>query len=86
MKPNEKLSPEEQPQYILLETTDKNYKRACNWETGTILKRVSIWYSGNGCGVRQAYFKPLDDSTREWIAWEDHVKEITDQLELDLGA
>jgi hypothetical protein len=82
MKQNEKLSPEDQPKYILLENTCKNYKVCCNWDSGIVLKRISIWYPGNGCGVRQAYFVPTDKpNSREFIAWEDHVKEITDQLE-----
>jgi hypothetical protein len=82
---NEMLSPKEQRRYILLDTKNKNYKVCCGWEAGVILRRISIWYSGRGCGYRQAYFVP-DDSIDSYgqIAWEDHVKEITGQLELDI--
>ena len=87
MKPNERLSPEEQTEYILLENTVKNYEAVCGWKPGTILKRISIWYGSNGCGrdLKQAYFVPTDsNSLYGQIAWNDHVKEITNQLELDI--
>ncbi|MCM3160823.1 hypothetical protein [Metabacillus litoralis] len=87
MKEKEKLPPEEQPEYILLETKDKNYEKLFGWKPGTILRRISIWYGSNGCGrhLKQAYFVPADsDNNYGHIAWNDHVKEITDQLELDI--
>ncbi|SDM18150.1 hypothetical protein [Bacillus sp. OK048] len=87
MKKNEKIPPEEQKQYILLENTNKNYEKLFGWKPGTILKRISIWYGSNGCGrdLKQAYFVRADDnSTWGHIVWNDHVKEITDQLELEI--
>lgn len=87
MKPSERLSPEEQPQYILLESPGTNYEKLYGWKPGTILKRISIWYGSNGLSryIKQAYFVRAD-STASYgiIAWSDHVKEITDQLELDI--
>ncbi len=87
MKPSERLSPEEQHRYILLENTDKNYEKLFGWKPGTILKRISIWYGSNGCGrhLKQAYFVRADsDSMNGQIAWNDHVKEITGQLEFKI--
>jgi hypothetical protein len=84
MKKNEMIPPEEQIEYILLENTCKRYEVLDNWKVGIILKRVSIWYPGNGCGVRQAYFVSADKSNSHMaIAWQDHVKEIIGQLELE---
>jgi hypothetical protein len=85
MNSNERLSPEEQTQYILLENTNKNYEAVCGWKPGTILKRISVWYGSNGCGrdLKQAYFIPAD-SNAQWgqIAWSDHVQELTDQTDI----
>jgi hypothetical protein len=86
MKPNERLSPEEQTQYILLENNNKNYEAVYGWKVGTILKRISIWYGNNGCGPRdlkQAYFVPADsDYSYGHIAWSDHVKELSGQTDI----
>lgn len=85
MKVSEMLSQEKQIQYILLEQTDKNYEKLFGWKPGTILNRISIWYGSNGCGrhLKQAYFVPANsDSDNYHITWNDHVKEITGQLEL----
>lgn len=87
MKSSERISPEQQTQYILLENTGKNYEKLFGWKPGTVLKRISIWYGSNGLGrhLKQAYFVPADsDSNYGHIAWNDHVKEITSQLELDI--
>lgn len=74
------IPPEKQEEYILLKT--RPYDKYYGWQEGMRLKRISIWLSGNGCGVRQAYFEPIDELGREGTAWEDHVKPLTGQLEL----
>ncbi|MGG2081686.1 hypothetical protein [Lysinibacillus pakistanensis] len=87
LKVSEMLPPEQQTQYILLEQTDKNYEVLYGWKPGTILKRISIWYGSNGLGrhLKQAYFVPVNSDSKSYqIAWNDHVKEITGQLELDI--
>jgi len=87
LKVSEMLPPEQQTQYILLEQTDKDYEKLYDWKPGTILKRISIWYGFNGLGrhLKQAYFVPTNSDSRNYqIAWNDHVKEITGQLELDI--
>ncbi|WP_339148386.1 hypothetical protein [Sutcliffiella sp. BMC8] len=87
MKSSEKLSPEKQPEYILLDNTGKNYEKLFGWKPGTVLRRISIWYGSNGLGrnLKQAYFVPADSDTNYGhIVWNDHVKEITGQLELDI--
>ncbi|MDF2789245.1 MAG: hypothetical protein K0S80_2343 [Neobacillus sp.] len=81
------LSPNEQVEYILLENTNTKYDVLYGWKPGIILKRISIWYGSNGCGrdLKQAYFVPADSNNLYGhIAWNDHVKEITDQLEFEL--
>jgi hypothetical protein len=87
MKKGEMLPPDQQPKYILLENTNTNYEKLYGWKVGSILKRISIWYGSNGAGrdLKQAYFIPAD-SDRSWghIVWNDHVKEITGQLELEI--
>lgn len=87
MKPSERLSPEEQKEYVLLEQSCTKYDVLYGWEPGTRLKRISIWYGSNGLGrdIKQAYFIPADsDHIYGQIAWSDHVKEVTGQLELDI--
>ena len=87
MKDSEMLQPEKQIQYVLLENTSKNYEKLFGWKPGTILKRISIWYGSNGLGrhLKQAYFVPADsDNDNGHIVWNDHVKEKTGQLELDI--
>jgi hypothetical protein len=88
MRPSERLSPEEQSKYILLENTNKKYDLLYGWKPGTVLKRISVWYGNNGCGPRnlkQAYFTLADsNSSYGEIFWSDHVKEITNQLELEI--
>ncbi|WHY76251.1 hypothetical protein QNH20_19290 [Neobacillus sp. WH10] len=84
MKAQDKIPPEEQKEYILLENTCTNYKVTRGWEPGTMLKRVSKWLSGNGCGVKQAYFIAVGSNKSPQIAWQDHVEEITGQLKLDI--
>jgi hypothetical protein len=87
MKKGEMLPSDKQPKYILLENTNKNYEKLFGWKPGTILKRISIWYGSNGAGrdLKQAYFVLADsDRTYGQIVWNDHVKEITGQLELDI--
>lgn len=76
------LPPEKQEEYILLKT--KPYDSYYGWEEGITLKRISIWLSGNGCGVRQAYFEPIDRPGHDGTAWEDHVKPVNGQLELEV--
>jgi hypothetical protein len=87
LKPSERIPPEERKEYILLENTNKNYEKLFGWKPGTILKRISIWYGSNGAGrdLKQAYFI-LADSDKSYgeIVWNDHVKEISDQLELEI--
>ncbi|MGO4890317.1 hypothetical protein ACJ2A9_21425 [Anaerobacillus sp. MEB173] len=74
MRLKDRLPEEEQDVYVLMETPEyKHYKLNYGWLPGTKLKRISRWLSGNGCGVKQAYFVPVDDSTYEHTAWEDHV-------------
>jgi hypothetical protein len=78
------LPPDQQDEYHLLETKDyKHYKNSYGWEAGQKLIRKSIWLSGNGCGVRQALFAPVDRPYYEHIAWEDHVKPVLGQVELE---
>ncbi|MGG3800623.1 hypothetical protein [Metabacillus fastidiosus] len=87
MKEKEKIPPEEQKEYILLENTGKNYEKLFGWKPGTVLKRISIWYGSNGLGkhLKQAYFVPADcDSNYGHIAWNDHVEEITGQFKLNI--
>lgn len=87
MKSSEILSSEQQPEYILLENTEKNYEKLFGWKPGTVLRRISIWYGSNGLGrhLKQAYFVPTDSDTNYGhIAWNDHVKEITNQMEMEL--
>lgn len=87
MKPSERLSPEDQTEYILLDNTSPHYEKQYGWKSGTVLKRISIWYGSNGLSrdIKQAYFTPANsNSIYGHIAWSDHVKEITDQLELDI--
>lgn len=74
------LPPEKQEEYFLLET--KHYGSYYGWEGGSKMRRISIWLSGNGCGVRQAYFEPIDSPGREGTAWEDHVKPINGQMDI----
>lgn len=78
------IPPEEQEEYILLENTVKNYPKTNGWDFGITIKRVSIWLSGNGCGVKQAYFVPVDFKCRPQIAWQDHVEPVKGQLKLDI--
>lgn len=87
MKRSEMIPPEEQKEYILLENTNKNYEKLFGWKPGTLLKRISIWYGSNGAGrgLKQAYFvRAESDGIYGHIAWNDHVKEITDQMELEI--
>ncbi len=87
MKSSERLSPEEQTQYILLENNCTNYEKMYGWKPGSTLKRISIWYGSNGLSrnIKQAYFVPADyEDSFGHTAWSDHVKEITGQLELDI--
>ncbi|MFY0545478.1 hypothetical protein [Brevibacillus sp. H7] len=76
------LPSEQQEEYILLKT--EPYKSYYGWKEGDRLKRISIWLSGNGCGVRQAYFESTDQPGRDGIAWEDHVKPVLGQMEIEL--
>lgn len=88
MKPSERIPLEDQKKYILLENTGgTHYEKLYGWKPGTVLRRISIWYGSNGLGrhLKQAYFVTADsDNNYGHIAWNDHVKEITDQLELDI--
>ncbi|MYL45027.1 hypothetical protein GLV94_05180 [Virgibacillus halodenitrificans] len=85
MREKEKLPIEEQEEYELLPFEGTNYLKMQGWEEGTRLIRVSKWLSGNGCGVKQAYFVRVDDP-HNWprTAWQDHVKPLVGQLELDI--
>lgn len=76
------LPPDKQEEYILLQT--KPYERYYGWKEGDKLRRISIWLSGKGCGVRQAYFEPMDKPGHDGTAWEDHVKPINGQMEFSL--
>lgn len=76
------LPPEEQEEYILLQT--KPYEHYYGWKAGDKLIRISKWLSGNGCGVRQAYFAKEGKLWRDGTAWEDHVKPVLGQLEIEL--
>jgi hypothetical protein len=76
------LPPEQHDEYILLKT--KPYDYYYGWKEGDRLKRISVWLSGNGCGVRQAYFEPIDKPGYDGTVWEDHVKPVLGQLELEL--
>ncbi|MEJ8546614.1 hypothetical protein [Brevibacillus borstelensis] len=76
------LPPEEQEEYILLKTDP--YLGYYGWKAGDRLKRISIWLSGNGCGVRQAYFERIDRPGLDGTAWEDHVKPLLGQIELEI--
>lgn len=86
------LDPEEQEEYILLENDCTNYYSKYGWTAGIRLIRKSKWLSGNGCGVRQAYFVPVNTTgtllnelySYSNTVWEDHVKPLHGQLELDL--
>lgn len=85
MKASDEIPVEEQDEYVLLHDTGRtNYKTTKGWEPGTTLRRVSKWLSGNGCGVRQAYFVPIGSSNYPRIAWEDHVKPTLGQIELEI--
>ncbi|WP_121615242.1 hypothetical protein [Virgibacillus halodenitrificans] len=61
MREKEKLPIDEQEEYELLPFEGTNYLKMQGWEEGTRLIRVSKWLSGNGCGVKQAYFVRVDD-------------------------
>lgn len=74
------LPVEKQEEFILLQTNP--YEKYYGWKAGDKLKRTSIWLSGNGCGVKQAYFEPIDSQGREGTAWEDHVKQVHGQMDL----
>lgn len=83
MKDGQELPPEEREEYVLLEETGgTNYKAMYDWEPGTKLIRISKWLSGNGCGVKQAYFIAKDKGYSDEIAWQDHVKPVIGQIEL----
>lgn len=45
------LPPEKQEEYVLLQT--KPYENYYGWKEGDKLRRISIWLSANGCGIRQ---------------------------------
>ncbi|MFC0274450.1 hypothetical protein ACFFIX_24255 [Metabacillus herbersteinensis] len=49
------------------------------------LRRLSKWLSGNVCGVKQAYFMTTEFKTYPQIVWQDHVKPVKGQLELDIN-
>lgn len=86
MQSSEMLSPDDQEEYILITNTCTNYEALYGWKVGTVLKRVSVWYGSNGCGknLKQAYFAPAEsNSYNSHIAWSDHIKEVTGQLEMD---
>lgn len=76
------LPPEDQEEYILLKT--EPYFHYYGWQAGKRLKRISIWLSGNGCGVRQAYFLPVNSNSKfnDGTVWEDHVKPVLGQIDL----
>lgn len=57
------IPPEEQEEYILLQT--KPYEYYYSWKARDKLRRISKWLFGNGCGVRQAYFAPVDNPWRD---------------------
>lgn len=76
------LPPEKQEEYILLK--NKPYENYYGWTEGTRLKRISIWLSGNGCGVRQAYFEQVDKPGWDGTVWEDHVKPVLGQIEMEI--
>lgn len=87
MHSKHEITEEEQEEYILLDrnpphTSGTDYKRLHGWETGTKLTRVSKWLSGNGCGVKQAYF--IKDNEYPQIVWEDDVKPFIGQIELEI--
>jgi hypothetical protein len=85
MKPNERLSPEDQQHYILLDNTSPHYEKNYGWKPGIILKRISIWYGSNGLGrdLKQAYFVSTDSNNiYGHIAWNDHVKELAGQTDI----
>ncbi|USK43744.1 hypothetical protein [Cytobacillus oceanisediminis] len=87
MDVKDRIPPEEQKQYVLLENTSLHYEKHYGWKPGTVLKRISKWYGSNGLGrhLKQAYFVPADsDNIYGHIAWNDHVEEITGQLKLDI--
>jgi hypothetical protein len=76
MRAGDKLPPDKQDEYILLQTNPYIYHYG--WKAGDKLKRVSKWLSGNGCGVKQAYFVPVDklwylDLRYKRTVWQDHV-------------
>lgn len=85
MRDREKIGipPEEQEEYILLET--KHYYKDNGWQAGERLKRISKWLSGNGCGVRQAYFISVNSKSKynDGTVWEDHVKPVLGQVEIE---
>lgn len=72
---------EQREEFILLRT--EPYFKYYGWQHGTKLIRISKWLSGNGCGVRQAYFEPVDKPGHDGIAWEDHVKPVLGQTEIE---
>ncbi|MNW41806.1 hypothetical protein D3C74_189580 [compost metagenome] len=75
------VPPEKQEEYILIKDQPKGHAWS-GWESGTRLRRVSEWMSGNGCGVRQALFSLAEKPRDEHIVWEDHVKPVNGQMDL----
>lgn len=85
LKENEKLPVDQQEIYELLPFEGTNYLKLKGWEEGTKLIRLSKWLSGNGCGVKQAYFVLVDNShSCPRTAWEDHVKPLFGQIEMEI--
>lgn len=84
LRKEDTLPIEQQEEYELL--TDNPYEFYYGHKAGMKIRRVSAWLSGNGCGVRQAYFVPYEEpaSSYAFIAWEDHVKPLLGQLEIEL--
>ncbi|WP_309273330.1 hypothetical protein [Paenibacillus sp.] len=75
------LPPEEQEEYIITVDQRKGYAQS-GWVTGTKVRRVSKWLSGNGCGVRQALFVLSDKPWGDYDVWEDHVRPVLGQMDL----
>ncbi|KAB2335063.1 hypothetical protein [Bacillus mesophilum] len=87
MDAKDRIPPEEQTEYVLLDNTSPHYEKWYGWKPGTKLKRISKWYGSNGLSrsIKQAYFIPAESSNiHGHIAWSDHVEEITGQLKLEI--
>jgi len=84
MRKEQMISPDEYVEYTLIDLSCKKYDRLYGWQLGVKIIRISKWLSGNGCGAKQAYFIPASDLNKSpQIAWDDHVKEVTGQLEFE---